>query len=423
MNKQIILSLIAATMVAPTCALAQTSGLETQIYGYLNVGVDNYEATGSTTGKANDLKARNGVYENISRLGFRGKKSLITNVSAIWQIEAGLSMDSGDNTTKFSTGTLASRDSFLGVQGNWGALTLGRQSLWYLNGGFPDYSAWQDDSNYLLRSFVPFLAGYFGRGMGNANGVPFRQSNVVKYTSPSFNNFRAILAYQPNGETSQANTNTDGRLVALTVEGGVGPVAGGWDYANNRANSPSPGTPAFAAGNGQGETIANKLRIGWTYEKNALISVLWVSTQQKNGGQNPFAGQGGLPETYIVATGAGADLKQTGWAIEWKHRFGDIQPIVQWGKTSNISGCKLAVSKCDHTSSTSWNAGARYILNEGKSWVYAQYSTIRNDSNANLDFVGTGSYQLTSTNTQNGLTAASAGADPRLLSIGVVHSF
>lgn len=412
MNSRLMAFAVAGALGVPGAAVAQASNL--QMYGYINMGMDNYSATGATAGSSADLKARNGVYENVSRLGLRGSEDVAHGLRAIWQIESGIPMDTG--TAGFSVGTWASRNSYLGLQSQLGTVAFGRDQVWSLNGGWPDPRVWQDDAQYLMKNYIPIFTGNFGRGMGG--GVPFRVSNLVKYTSPTWNNFRAVLGYAAGAEAQQANAPTDGRLYTATLEGAVGAFAGGWDYANNRANSPTPGSAAAIAGNAQGETVANKLRIGWTYRPDSVISLLWVNVKQRNGGAALGGGQGGLPEAYVAATGAGADLQQTGWGMEWKHLFGNIQPIAQWGRASNIKGCSVS-GNCANTSSTIWTVGARYVLSR-RTWVYASYATINNASNANMDFFG--SYAVNGNGTP-GLTSASVGADPRVVALGMVHIF
>lgn len=63
------------------------------------------------------------VFDRSSRLGFRGslvpaETSGTRHSEVFWQIESGIDLDEGD-------GSLAARDSFLGLRGTWGSLRLG----------------------------------------------------------------------------------------------------------------------------------------------------------------------------------------------------------------------------------------------------------------------------------------------------------
>jgi predicted porin len=267
-----------------------------------------------------------------------------------------------------------------------------------------------------MKNYHPIFTGGFGRGM--SGGIPNRPSNLIQYYSPTFNNFRIVGGYSAGAEAQGTNAPTDGRLNFLRFEGAVGAISGGWDWINNKANSPTPGTAAFTAGNGRGETVANKLRIGWTYQPDALISFLWVGVKQINSGASLGNGQGGLPEAYVPATGAGSNLNQSGWGMEWKHRWGNVQPIAQWGRVTNVAGCAIG-NNCANTSSSVWMLGARYLMSK-RTWAYASYASINNANNANMDFAST--YAASAAGIP-GLTAASIGADPRVLAVGMAHMF
>src|SRR5690348_13995185 len=115
MNKKLMALAVAGALGAPAAALAQ----EVQIYGRANVGLDTYSATGATAGSGSDFKSRTRVFDQGSRLGFRGTEDLGGGLKAIWQIESGVNIDTGTNigqaaTANASTGFFASRDSYAG---------------------------------------------------------------------------------------------------------------------------------------------------------------------------------------------------------------------------------------------------------------------------------------------------------------------
>ena len=58
------------------------------------------------------------VSSNSSRLGVRGTESLGGGLNAIFQIESSVSADAGG-------GTLAARETFVGLQGAWGTVKMG----------------------------------------------------------------------------------------------------------------------------------------------------------------------------------------------------------------------------------------------------------------------------------------------------------
>jgi|SRR5690349_20490080 len=130
MNKKLMAVAVAGALGVPAAALAQ----EVQIYGRANVGVDSYSATGATAGSGSDVKSRTRVFDQGSRLGFRGTEDLGGGLKAIWQIESGVNIDTGSangqsGAANTSTGTLATRDSYAGLEGGFGRVQFGRLAL------------------------------------------------------------------------------------------------------------------------------------------------------------------------------------------------------------------------------------------------------------------------------------------------------
>ena len=109
MNKKLVAVAVAAVLAAPLAAQAQTANVT--LYGRLNITLEYIDANGS-----NPSVQR--VSSNSSRLGVRGTESLGGGLNAIFQIESSISGDAGG-------GTLAGRDTFVGLQGSWGTFRFG----------------------------------------------------------------------------------------------------------------------------------------------------------------------------------------------------------------------------------------------------------------------------------------------------------
>ena len=182
MNKKLMAVAVAGALAAPATVLAQV-----QIYGRANLGFDNYSATGATAANQ-DFKARNRVFDNSSRLGFRGTEDLGGGLRALFVIESGVNIDTGSQNSQFgganaSTGFLASRDSYAGLEGNWGRVTFGRQSIYWVQGVIA-----QSGANYINVDVA--TTGAIGRVVGPTA----RTSNVVAYNSPTVNGFNATVS-------------------------------------------------------------------------------------------------------------------------------------------------------------------------------------------------------------------------------------
>src|SRR5438445_456202 len=172
MNKKLMALAVAGALTAPAAALAQA-----QIYGRANVGLNTYSATGATAANS-DFKTRNVVYDSGSRLGVRGTEDLGGGLKAVYVIESGVNLDTGNQNSQFgganaSTGFLASRDSYGGLEGNWGRVTFGRQSIFWVSGVLA-----QSGANYINVDVATTGA------LGRVVGPTARPSNVRAYNSP-----------------------------------------------------------------------------------------------------------------------------------------------------------------------------------------------------------------------------------------------
>ncbi len=106
MNKQLLAAAVATAMLSPVAALADTS---VQLYGRAHVSLD-WLDNGADDGL--------NVSSNSSRLGFRANHDLGNNLRAVMQIEQNIRFENG-------AGSFASRDSFVGLQGDFGMIRAG----------------------------------------------------------------------------------------------------------------------------------------------------------------------------------------------------------------------------------------------------------------------------------------------------------
>ncbi|MGH8682391.1 MAG: porin [Burkholderiales bacterium] len=401
MNSKLITMAVAGVFAVPAVALAQKSTVE--IYGRANLGFDHYQAKGATN-PFEDRQGRFRVFDNSSRVGFRGTEDLGSGLRAIFQIETGVNVDNGSNTgqngaANASTGFWASRDSFVGLDSNFGRLTFGRQSIYWVNGVNAQFSA-----NY-INSQIPWTDGtQLGR---ISTGVAVaRVSNVVQYTTPSFSGISGTLSYSPNPREAVQNVGAgvdpDGAIWGATVRGVWGPFYVQGDYAENQGNT-------VVTTGLQQKAKLYKVGGSWGYMPGSRIGLIWVRTDTNN--------QAGL----VPGLAANDDVYQDGWTINWEHTFGNVQVMAQYGWTGDMKDCNAATAtvSCTDSDSNGFMVGARYFLSK-RTWVYASYNQISNKTNQFADYTGS---SITST---TGLTAAGPnpfGADPKIWALGIFHAF
>ena len=176
MQKKLIAVAVVAALAAPLASQAEMT-----IYGRAHVSVDQID-DGSDSGT--------NVSSNSSRIGFKADKELENGMKALFQAEQEIRYDNG------SGADWASRDSFVGLQGDFGMVRLG----------------FFDTPLKTVRSRTDL----FGDQIGDArnltrlrpqySGADFdtRFRNGIHYRTPSFNGLTGDIHYSTN---NTANTN------------------------------------------------------------------------------------------------------------------------------------------------------------------------------------------------------------------------
>lgn len=130
-KKKLATLISASALAAPMAVLANDNPELPEVYGFVNLSVDYEGYTGAPGSEDGSI----GMNTGVSHFGFRGQEDLDGGLKAIYQAEVGWTY-TGDNTgTPASTSPAADdeitqvRDSFVGLEGEFGRLTLGRQSF------------------------------------------------------------------------------------------------------------------------------------------------------------------------------------------------------------------------------------------------------------------------------------------------------
>ena len=210
MKKNIIALAVAAAVAAPMAASADAT-----IYGKLHMDV-----------LSQDDGSDSGIFlsSNDSRLGFKGSEDLGNGLSTIWQIESDL--DSGDG--ELTSGSLAARNTYIGLAGGWGAVIFGKHDTPYKITG---------------RKVELFgdTKGDF-RQVSNAFGHEARLDNVIAYKLPTMGGFNLLAAYVT--DTDNGNTTADSEAWSINADWsndmfwvGAGMTQTGEDALANGENS------------------------------------------------------------------------------------------------------------------------------------------------------------------------------------------
>ena len=225
-------TLIAFAALTAIAGAAQAQSTVT-LYGVADVYAGQKSVT-SVTNAATVAAGTNGKRKqtvidsnglNTSRFGFRGTEDLGSGLKAIFTMEAGLQLDSG--AANQNGGGLFSRQAFVGLSGNFGTATLGRQ-----------YTAY--DALHSATDSV-YDASYFTTtdSVWN-NGVVFhsaRASNSFAYASPVYSGFSGAFVLS-GGEDKTAVVKAS-RNNSFHIKYANGPLLVGYAYQNEKFNAGS----------------------------------------------------------------------------------------------------------------------------------------------------------------------------------------
>ncbi|MCG9598299.1 porin [Vibrio sp. Isolate25] len=217
----------AAVAMVSTGALAAESSqvgiisdFNVQAYGVAAISVVNYDSEETKSGVTTDT-GTGYDYENESRIGFRASKDMFENLNVFMQIESGYVGENGDGAS------LGNRDTFLGLQGDWGKVRFGRMLTpmyevidWpYANPGLGAVWDWGGDVKY-NRDRHGDMARY---DSVDYNGFTFNLATGRGDSSVKDNYFYGAAAHYRLNDSitfhAALETETDRQLTAATAAG------------------------------------------------------------------------------------------------------------------------------------------------------------------------------------------------------------
>src|SRR5207249_2562050 len=171
-TRMTIKKLIAIGMSAAALPAFAQDARQVEIFGRLNVALENIRPTTDTAGTSLPNVSRLANYRSV--IGFRGDEDIGNGLHAIWQIESAVSVDTG-------AGSFAARDTRVGLATPYGTVFGGNWTTPYTS------------STQGLDPFYPTTVGYMSiMGNGSApssdnvmdtSSFDRRQKNSIHYWS------------------------------------------------------------------------------------------------------------------------------------------------------------------------------------------------------------------------------------------------
>jgi|GEM_PF-1165594 len=300
------------------------------------------------------------VNDNTSNIGFKGRDDLGNGVNAIWQVESRIHVDGT------GTDTLASRDSFIGLQNEYGKLRLGRLSdyanldMEYIDPGAYSGVAGQIYStrldgriNNAVRYDSPNLAGFSFTTTWGADEKRVADSSGNPTNNQIFNlglsyeqaGYFAKYSYESRGDAQQLNTSTQ-----------TGEVKDWWRLETGYISGPIYLALGYQEAAGYLGVSSNAFvdNPGVSYNVNVLNARLAASG------------------VHIVAGDSASEIKTREAVLTLGYNVGPWLPYVSLTKGYDLS---LAGSTLNNTGYTQYVLGGIYTLSK-QTKAYASYGHV-----------------------------------------------
>jgi predicted porin len=301
------------------------------------------------------------VSSNSSRLGIRASEYLGRGQVAIFQLESSIDGDTGG-------GELAGRESFVGLQGDWGTLKLGHFLTPY-DDLLPIFGNAPTLTTSILSTAAIWAQGPLSKVQG---GFDARLGNSLRYETPPIGGFTGEIQYSTRDSSGTAGANSGSHteelrhanVIGLGAFYSKGPLDLGAAYEHNHAvrfADTDDDAVSVAAAYDVGRLFGSAgLRIGAVYERLR----------------------------YDTPTGG---LKRDFWGVSATVPAGGGSIYAFWGRAGNGKGGALdgtsigGLTKGPDSAGEQWEISYSYPLSF-RTLLYAGFVRIANQANASYGF-------------------------------------
>ena len=305
--------MLAAVAVCGTSAVMAQSSVT--IYGRVNTTIEHQK-----TGK----ESKTGMFNNNSRIGFKGVEDLGNGLKAGFQLEAGFNSDDGSDALTFQ------RQSEVNLSGNFGMVRLGNfyPESYYATS---DYIGMHNHETGSSADALYYDAAWF---KGNGTG------NKIAYRTPTFNNFWAegsVSFHEKANDQTVANPKANKNAYDLAANYNNGPLSlgAGYSYWNSNYQAALRGLYTFG-----------QFTVGAYYQRNK-------------------------DDNAYLGTGAGT---RNNFRLSGMYVLNASEFHVNVGRAN-------AWSKVDDSAATQWTLGYNYNLSK-RTKVYTYYTKVNNGKKA-----------------------------------------
>ena len=316
------------TLIALTlAALPVAASADVILYGQIKAGVEVSQTKTKVDGVETKSDTGSEIADFGSRIGFKGHEQLGNNLNAIWQVENNVSV-AGD-------GDWAGRESFIGLEGNFGKIRAGKLETQLKS--MDSLDPWEYSNNAL------------GLGVFQRTG---ERIVSVKYDSPVWAGFSGNVQFTPrdNGTEVRGEGVTTGRTddasdtsryyAGLNYENAGFFARYGFGYKKSAYVTANGESKSGQAHKVEGGYDANNLFVGLGYQyTNGWDSLNSYVAKLANADYDAAADTSNGVKAHEVATTAA-------------YRFGNVVPRVSYAhgfkaKGNGLTDAERSATKYD----------------------------------------------------------------------------
>lgn len=388
MKKKVLLVVLAGVASVP--ALAQSN---VTLTGRIAVSYNNHKVTDTLRPMATE----NRLDDDSSRFILKGTEDLGGGLSAYFQLENRVSVDTRPNSTFGSAQGLGDGESFVGIKSSrLGQIGFGKFQMHYHESAPSE--AYRAQQTQILASQNILSQIDATKIMGS------RAQNTIKYDTPNWSGFSAKLAYSfsPNGnEGTVTNTGANG---GVSNQYGGNPVAA----INNRYNQGYAWTTAARYENGPVNALLSYYQFKPENGARAASQNSWRAHFDYQFAMGLRLGLGYDRSEILGATRA-ADYHRGAWMVPVTYTMGAHAFYLTYAKADSRSNLP-------DSGASQYTLAYDYALSK-RTFVGVSYVRLRNERNALYRLWNAG------TTSQGGSEITVAGEDSRIFSLNLTHSF
>lgn len=404
LNRTFMAAAVGAAFALPIAAQAQSN---VTIYGKLYPDITHVNVSGalpngaaastlSPAGKGTNNISLTAQDSPNSRLGFRGTENLGDGLKAIFQLEMGFSSDTGALSTD---NTPFSRNTFVGLSGDFGTVRLGNMDTVYKEIGDRMNMLGITSGNFMSNSNILSKPSFTTNG---ASSFHLRRANSFYYESPDMAGFTGMFDWSPNETAGDAKSG----VISTGVTYDNGAVYAALSYEVHK--DMFGGSNGVAANGGTAAATSNLGTAGASSKDDALRATFQYRFPERWKAEIDIA-QMRYNESGQAGAGKFNEYKHNSWAIGVEKITGAWNLSASYGQMT-AGSCSLTGGVACNTNGLDarmFNAGIGYALSK-RTTLFSVYSYMGNNR-------GVASNWLDGKPT--------AGADINTIALGIIHNF